>query len=149
MDLFAQILFDLGKEVGIELYPDTNRLCQLNFNDEFHLQLQLEEAKEQLLIAAFLCDVPAGKYREKLFNAALIHNHDFPHFGTLAYSERNNQLTLFQYLPVQDLTGEKLFKFLSEFIEMGKSWRDAVENGRPLPTQTKKGNNDSMFGLKP
>jgi len=138
MDLFAQILYDLGTEIGVDLYPDVNRICQINYHDELHIQLQYDEAKEQILIASFLCDIPPGKYREKLLKEALINNGDYPRIGTLAYSERNNKLTLFEYVPSSNLTGQNLFNILEKFIEKGHLWKDAVENGRPLPSGSKK-----------
>lgn len=148
MDLFAQILFDLGKEVNTELYPDHHRLCQLNYNDELHLQLQHNETRETILIGAFLCEVPAGKYREKLFLAALNHNHNASEFGALAYSERNNQLTLFKEMTIHGLNGEKLFQLLEKFIALGIAWKEAVVNGKPFPIESKKGGTGSMFGMK-
>ncbi|MBS0628881.1 MAG: CesT family type III secretion system chaperone [Verrucomicrobia bacterium] len=144
MDLFAQVLFDLGREIGVDLYPDPNRICQINYQDELHIQLHYDEVKEQILIASFLCDVPPGKYREQLLRACLISNGEYPRMGTLAYSERNNKLTLFEYIFAKNLTVQTLQKF----IEKGHLWKDAVENGKPLPTLPEKGSGGGMFGLK-
>lgn len=150
MDRFAQILFDLGKEIGTELYPDENRICQINYQDEIHLQIQYDETNEQLLFASFLCDVPPGKYREKLLRAALRSNGEYPRLGILAYSERNNQLTLFEYVPAANIMSTQLFQFLQNFIEKAVTWKNAVEKGLPLPVTPPKNNKDSsMFGLKP
>lgn len=149
MDLFAQILFDLGKEIGVDLYPDSNRICQINYQDELHIQITFDEAKEQLLIASFLCEVPPGKYREKLLREALISNGEYPRVGTLAYSERNNKLTLFETVSSKNLQIPTLFKLLERFIEKGHLWKDAVETGKPLPSVPEKGSGSSMFGLKP
>jgi len=150
MDRFADILFELGKEIGTELVPDQNRICQLNYMDELHIQLQYDDGKESILIAAFLCDVPPGKYREKLFKEALKSNGDYPRIGTLAYSERNNQLTLFETIPAVELKSDRLFKILQEFIAKANVWKDAIKNGKPLPTASGEINsNDTPFGLKP
>ena len=48
MTRFEQILFDLGKEWEIELYPDQNRVCQLNYKGQLHIQLQYDERKEMV-----------------------------------------------------------------------------------------------------
>lgn len=150
MDRFAQILFDLGKEIGTELYPDENRICQINYMDEIHLQIHYDEAIGQLLFASFLCDVPPGKYREKLLRAALRSNGEFPRLGTLAYSERNNKLTLFEYVSAANIQSAKLLQFLQSFIEKAATWKNAVEKGLPLPVTPPKNNKDSsMFGLQP
>ena len=148
MERFAQILYDLGKEIHTDLYPDHNKVCELNYHDELRIQLQYEERTEQIFVGSFLCDVPPGKYREKLLRAGLVSNGEYPKIGTLAYSEKNNKLTLFEYIPAENLTGEKLFKFLEAFFEKGKSWKDAVENGRPLPIPPPKNEGGGLFGLK-
>lgn len=152
MDRFSQILYDLSLEVGggIKLYIDEHRVCQLNYDGKLHLQLHYDESKEQLMIASFICDVPPGKYREKLLKAALIANGDFPRMGTFGYMERNNKLTLFHYLSSEEATGPKVFNALNSFISKALEWKNAVEGGHPLP-QGERGpsSGDSMFGLKP
>lgn len=149
MDRFSEILYDLGKEIGVELYPDQNRICELNYDDQFSIQLTYDETKEELTLATFICDVPPGKYREKLLSATLTANGEFPRVGTFGYSERNNKLTLFATLPSEKLRSDILFSFLEKFIEKTHSWKDAVENGKPFPitTHPKKGDK-GMFGLK-
>lgn len=148
MDRFEELLYDLGKEIGVDLYPDQNRICQINYQDELHLQLQYDEPRVRLSLATFICEVPPGKYREKLFKETLKSNGEYPRMGTFGYSERNNMLTLFEYVPAMGLTGEKLFKTLQEFIEKALLWQDAVANGKPLPTIAKPNHGGSMFGLK-
>ena len=149
MDRFAQILYDLGKEIGIDLYPDPKRICQINFQDQIHIQLQYDEPKERLLIATFLCDVPPGKFREKLLKETLKSNGEYPRFGTFGYSERNNKLTLFEYVYPTHFSSEKLFKILEQFIEKALLWKEAIEKGRALPTLQGPSKGESMFGLKP
>ncbi len=149
MDRFAQLLYDLSKEIELDLYPDENRICQLNYHDLLDIQISLDEVKEQAMIATFICEIPPGKYREKLLKTALMANNEYPRPGTFAYSERNNNLTLFTYIPTEGLTGEKLYQAFSELVEVALLWKDAVENGKPLPSASSKGGGDSMFGLKP
>ena len=153
MDRFSQILYDLSEEVGggLKLFIDDNGVCQLNFADELHIQLHYDEAKERLMIASFLCDVPPGKYREKLFKATLSANAEFPRLGTFGYCNRNNKLTLFEYLPSEGATGPKVLSALDSFIQKGLQWKNAIEGGKPLPTTAGKGksSDEGMFGLKP
>lgn len=136
MDRFAQILYDLGKEIGVDLYPDQKRICQINYQEELHAQIQYDETKEQLLLATFVSDVPPGKYRELLFQETLKYNHLYPRVGTWAYSERNNKLTLFEYVPVAETNTEKLFLLLKAFLEKAMEWKKAIETGSALPTTT-------------
>lgn len=147
MDRFSQILYDLSKEVGSDLYPDHNRLCQLNWQDLLLIQLEFEEAKERLLIGAFICDVPPGKFREKIFREALRSNAQFPHIGTLAYSDRNNKLTLFEYVYPDNFRSDKLFQLLQQFISKASQWKEAIEKNRPLPGISEKSKDDSIFGF--
>lgn len=134
MDYFSELLYDLGREIGEALYPDSNRICQLNYHGQLHVQIEYFEPKQQLLIASFLCEIPPGKYREMLFKEALKTNDKYPRIGTLAYSERNNQLVLFAFLPTPSLNGRQLFHFIEQFIPKAMGWKEAVERGRPLPT---------------
>lgn len=149
MDRFSQILYDLGLAIDTSLYVDPNGVCQLNYKDLLSVQLQYLEPKEQLLMAAFLCEVPPGKYREKLFSSCLVHNGEHPNVGTFGFSERNNQLTYFSFISAIELTGDKLLVRLDSFVENGLEWKDAVENGKPLPTIDKPQEGEGgLFGLK-
>lgn len=133
MDYFSALLYDLGREFGEALYPDSNGICKLNYQGILHVQLEHFEQKKQILIASFLCEVPPGKYRELLFKEALKVNDKFPRIGTLAYSERNNQLTLFAFLPTFQLNAVQLFRFIEQFFLKALGWKEAVERGTPFP----------------
>lgn len=149
MDRFSQILYDLSKELDTDLYPDQNRLCQINWEDKLSIQLQFDEAKDRLLVGVFICDVPPGKYREKLFKEALKSNAQFPRIGTLAYTDRNNKLTMFEYVYGENLHADKLAKFLEQFIAKATLWKEAVEQNKPLPRIIEKTTpSDSIFGPK-
>lgn len=149
MDRFETILLELGDEIDVDLVPDQNRICQINYMDELHIQLQYDERKESLLIASFLCEVPPGKYREKLLKEALKSNGEYPRVGTLAYSERNNQLTFFTYVPAPGLKAEALSKILESFIRTASGWKEAVERGKSLPTSEGPSSNSGIFGIRP
>lgn len=150
MDRFAEILFDLGKEMGSDLYPDEHRVCQLNYNDKLTVQILYDAFKEQLLIGAFLAEVPPGKYRESLLRAGLIHNAEEGSIGILAYSERNNQLTLYTTFHAVSAQAGPLHKLLLAFIDEALKWKTAVEKGGALPTkELPESSEKTMFGLKP
>ena len=149
MDRFSQILYDLGKEIDLDLYPDENGVCQIKHNEQIEFQILYDEPKERIMLASFVCEVPAGKYREKLLSTALAHNNQYPRVGFFAYSERNNQLTLISYQSAIELTGEKLKEIVDTFLELALQWKEAVETGNPLPTSQSEGESGQMFGLKP
>jgi hypothetical protein len=127
---FDALLGELEAELGTPLYPDKIGACKLNVNEEFHVQLESDPHEENLLVATFICEIPPGKLRENILRDALKANFPFPQTGTLAYSDRNNQLTLFAYLPFAALTGRKLGEFLNLFLEKAKGWRTAVNTGQ-------------------
>lgn len=130
MDRFEELLKELGKILGIPLHVDKNNACRLNINNILHIQLEQDPVKGRLLVACYICDIPPGKFREITLKEALKANYLYPRVGTLAYAERNNKLTLFEYLPFLELTGEKLSVFLFQFIEKANTWREAIESGR-------------------
>ena len=149
MDRFHDILHQLGEIIHVPLYPDKHRACRLNINDLLHVQIDEDSNQERLLIAAFIGDVPPGKFRENLFRECLKANHVFPRFGTLGYSERNNKLTLFEYVALPQLNGEMLADILAKFIEKAESWRHGLQNGViPPPAPNLSMVDRSIFNLK-
>lgn len=151
IDRFVELLVELSTELGVELYPDKKGACQLVIEDTLHVQLEPDARGESLLMATFICDIPPGKYRENILRDALKSNNPFPQVGTLAYSDRNNKLSLFSYLPFIELTGSKLAEHLNKFIDKANQWRSGVENGNTshLVTPAAKPSSGGMFGLKP
>ncbi len=117
------------------LYSDRKRAVRLTVNETLHIQIEDDEPKDRLLIATFVCEVPAGKFRENLLKEGLKANARYPRIGTFSYSERNNQLCLFEYHPYTGLTGEKVADRLASVIEKALKWRKAVEGGS-LPSGT-------------
>lgn len=95
IDRFPELLQELATELDIDLYPDKRGACKLVTEDGLHVQMEVDVRQESLLIASFICEIPPGKFRENILRDALKSNGPFPKNGTLAYSERNNKLTLF------------------------------------------------------
>ena len=149
MDRFEELLTQLSAELGTTLHPDRRGACKLRINDTLHIQLECDPQQENLLIASFLCEIPPGKFRENILKDALKSNGPFPLNGTLAYSDRNNQLTLFASLRLSNLNGKTLGNFLISFIEKANNWRTGVETGQTsnLLTQQPK-SSGNIFGLK-
>jgi hypothetical protein len=133
MDRFEELLMHLGDILNVQLLPDLHRACTLNINGQLHIQLQIDEAKDSLLIASFLCDVSPGKFRENVLKEALKANGAYPRVGTLGFSSRKNKLALFEYLPLPGLKAEKVADFLAQFIEKCELWRLSVESGSTPP----------------
>jgi hypothetical protein len=150
IDQFQELLVSLGQQLGLPLHPDKTGACRLNIRNLFSIQLEYEPARERILIASFLCEVPPGKLRENVLRDALKANFPYPELGSFGYSERNNKLSLFLYSPIHGLTGQKLASLLSAFIEKATKWKQAVELGQTA-TLVLTGSSSEIkpFGLKP
>ena len=150
MERFAELLKELGVQMGVALHPDQRGACLLVINEQLRIQLESDAQQEKLLVSTFISDIPPGKFRENILKDALKANFSFPKNGTLAYSDRNNKLVLFSHLPFTDLNGQKLADFLTGFIEKANNWRTAVATGNTsnlIPSSQK--TTDNIFGLKP
>lgn len=150
MDRFEELLKELEKIYNVSLHPDKNRACLLNVNNVLHVQIEIDSSKDRVLVAVFICDVPPGKFRELCLKEALKTNDYFPRIGTLGFSERNNKLTLHDFLPLATLHGQQLGEYLNDFIAKADLWRTSVERGT-LPEGTAKAESGKTFpfGLKP
>lgn len=149
MDRFDELLNELGKVLGVALHIDKHNACRLNINNFIHIQLEQDIMKDRVLFACYLCDIPPGKFREIVLKEALKANYIYPRLGTFAYAERNNKLTLFDYLPIPGLNGEKMASFLFQFIEKASTWKQAVESGTtPSPAIEPLATGFSIYDIK-
>jgi len=130
IDRFEELLKELGDQYSIALHPDKLGACKLHIDNTLHVQLECDAHQENLLLATFICDIPPGKFRENILKDGLQANSNRAHGSVLAYSDKNNQLTLFQYLRLADLNGQKLADSLATFVERANLWRTGVETGQ-------------------
>jgi hypothetical protein len=129
VERFQDILNKLSVIIHTPLYSDKKRAVRLTINQKLHIQIEDEEPNDRILLATFVAEIPPGRYRENLLKEGLKSNALPVRHGTFAYSERNNQLALFEYVPYDNLTGEKLADRLAVFIEKALHWKQAIENG--------------------
>jgi len=150
IDPFQELLVSLGQQLGLPLHPDKTGACKLNIRNLFSIQLEYEPARERILIASFLSDIPPGKLRENVLRDALKANFPYPELGSFGYSERNNKLSLFLYVPLNGLTGPKLAALLAAFIEKATKWKEAIEQGQTATLVLGESSTGiKPFGLKP
>jgi len=126
---FEELLVGLSQRFGTPLRPDKRGACTLSKNEQT-LQLEYDPSRDRILVASFLGDIPPGKVGENILRDALKANHPFPEIATLGYSQRNNKLTLFSYLPIQGLTADKFAAYLITFIDKAQKWREAMGTGQ-------------------
>ncbi len=129
MNKFEELIEELGTILHTPLHAENGVACKLNIEGSLHVQLEYEEGKQEVLIASFLASIPAGKFREETLLAALKANNDIDSFGSFAYSDKNTMLAFQLYLPIS-ITAEELSQKLKEFIEKGKKWKEALDQGR-------------------
>jgi hypothetical protein len=129
IDRFQELMRELGLEYGTQLHLDPLGACKLQIGERLFVQLECDTYQENLLAATFICNIPPGKFRENILKDALKANGPFPKDGTLAYSDRSNELVLFSYLRLASLNGKKLAEFLSAFLNKADNWRVGIETG--------------------
>ncbi len=146
------ILEDLGKTLDIpNLAPDENETCLIRLKNGIEVQIEKSREGNSLILGSDLGEIPPGKYRENIFEAALINNtHNIPRSGLLSYSLPVEHLIIFDMLPFKDLNGIVLADFLDVFSEKIKMWQDAIEhNEMPIVASDTISSSQGIFGLKP
>ena len=129
LNKFEELIVQLGKELGLPLHAERGRICRLNINGLLHVHIEYDEAKDRVLLATFIAEIPPGKFRENVLKETLRINNNYPRLGTFAYSEKNNQLALFIYTPFASLPADQLLERLMTFIHSADEWRLAIEQG--------------------
>lgn len=148
MTPFENLIQTLGNLMGIPLHVDPHQSCTLEFSDSCIIQIDLNAYGDQLLIGSQLGNLVPGPYREQIFIQALkVNGLNKIRQGTLAYSEKNDVLVLFDYLPLASTTGESLFEFLSIFYNHVFIWKEAIKVGR-IPEIQEEKTESGFLGLK-
>lgn len=148
-DPFQQLLDELGNLCGQSLHLDKNLACTINIDYHLNVQLKMDTLQERLLVATFIGEVPPGRFREDIFQAALKSNHKTDRVAILAYSSKNNQLMAYDYLPLMRLTGEILVTYLEKLGVFLNEWRKGIESGQLPSISTPSASKlPSPFGLK-
>jgi hypothetical protein len=129
---FNMLLSQLGPLLEIEnLDSEDNETCLIIYPaDDLRVLIEVAMPEgESLNLSAMLGPIPLGGYREDLLKAALMENgKPYPRFGTLGFSEPNENLAIAESLPEEGLTGTSLFHFLENFTKKSRVWREALEN---------------------
>lgn len=127
---FESLISDLGAQMDINLKPDAHESCKLMFAGNVAIQIDLTPNADSVLIGCELGKINPGSYREKIMKQALrVNGLSIQPRGVLAFSEKNDALILFQYLPLSNLTGETLNAFLQLFVEHARIWQEALKVG--------------------
>lgn len=148
-DPFEILIQELSASLNVPLHVDRNRACALNIHRQFTVQLQLDSAQEKLIIAAFICELAPGKFRENVLAEALKANYlPDPRTGILGYLAPQNRLTLHQHYPFASMTAQDLAMIVAGFIDYAQLWKDAIDQGQISPSPIRGSATTNPFGLK-
>lgn len=133
---FDTLLNELGTVLNIKgLALDENNTCLIRFPTGLEVYIEPStRGDEQVIVYTKIGELPMGRYREDVLREALKANgYPYPRYGTFAFSENNQQLILFQKLPMKHLTGDRLADFLNILMKRALAWKDEIShNNVPL-----------------
>ncbi len=149
MDLLDSLLNELGAIINVpQLHTDRNNTCLIKLAIGVSVQLELRPNGQSLLMGSDLGQVVPGRYRTNIFREALKTNClPYPLHGILGFSKKKEHLVLFQYLPVKELTGEKIAEALTPFSEKALKWKAALERAE-VPLVASTFTSSGMFGMR-
>jgi hypothetical protein len=129
-DKFGNLLQELGNVLKTELKPDKNNACLLKFKSGIAIQLEVDSKGENVIIACDLGQLPQGRYRENIFREALKANGlPPPRNGIFAFAKKSESLVLYDKLPIEETTGQKLLDYLQPFSQKAELWKGAITRG--------------------
>jgi hypothetical protein len=151
MTPFEELIKELGKVMDLQLLADQHESCRLEFTKDLAVQIDLTPNADHILLGSDLGSIHPGAYRDKILKQALLMNGQIKiPKGVLAFSQKKDSLVLFQFLPLANLNGEKLYRILQHFIDHGNLWVTALKQG-DLPLieeETSTHKEAAPFGLR-
>ncbi|MCI5052592.1 MAG: CesT family type III secretion system chaperone [Simkaniaceae bacterium] len=153
MMTFNELMFELGEELDLDIEPDPKGGVLLIIEERYNLQIEPDNyTDEYIVLGSRLLDLPPGKYRENVLKDCLKTNSQiFPRQGILGYLDSESQLCIHRFVPLLDLTPQKLADITLEFVALLKQWVDALDVGKTCPDdsfETEKKSGAPMFGIK-
>lgn len=134
IDPFEVLIAQLGEALHLELFIDRHEACMLRIHHVLPVQLQMDRSREKLLAAAFIYELPPGRFREDVLCEALKANGlPDPRPGIFCYVAAENKLVLYADALITQITAEKLVNLLASLIDYAQLWREALERGSPSP----------------
>ncbi len=145
------LISELGRLINIpNLKVDETGFCIINYPAMgFSLELTADSSFSFLKIFLQLGDVNRGRYREEVLHEALRANYlPFPRYGNFGYNSSNNQLVLWDLLPLKELSAADLAEYLTKFLPKGFEVKQALETNT-VPSLTAKAavKTGSLYGL--
>ena len=150
---FGYLIEELGRTLEMpDLKADSQNSCLLRFPGEVDVYIELDKDGDHLLLGCDFGELPPGRYRQDLYEAALKCNQrPPPNHGILAYSKQARHLVLFKKVLMRDnLDSDTIVDTLMPFVAKAKRWKDAIANDT-IPDITDVGatRDSGIFGLTP
>lgn len=149
-NLYEALLQELGRVLGVALFPDANNSCLVRLRNGLELQIELDKTGDKLIVGADLSSIPPGRYREAVLREALMANGLMaPRPGVFAFSRKADRFVLFRWYSTKELNGEKIAFLLGPFTERALAWKQTISRGEiphvDMPTPDA---HSGLFGLK-
>lgn len=143
IDPYEEILTTFAQKIHVPIKLDEKGATCISVDQK--IQVHIEKGKnEDLFLGCFVSEIPPGKYQETIFLETLKANDEDFMLGRFGYNEKNSTLVLFAYLPLKDLTADKLKHFFLAFSEKAIKWKENINEGRFLHKA-----GPSPFAIKP
>lgn len=153
---FNELIKELGSLIDVELESDQNDACKIVYPEEVAVQIELSNDQTMINIVSYIGEVPAGRFREDLFQAALqFDGKADKQPGVLCYIEDGDLLALYDRFEADQINANKLKDIVSNFHSTAIVWKEGLEQGRIPDTgvvtrsTTSFGSSGGMFGLRP
>ncbi len=136
MEIFIDLISELGKLMDAELIPDLNQVVTIMINEKIMVNIELGSTGEKILLGSFIVELPPGYFRQEVLKFALLANHASDiNTGTLGYISNHNCLTLLQEIDLHELTPAKLYEHIIIFVSRAEGWQNAVNSGKLYPEE--------------
>ncbi len=134
---FEDLIQELGTTLGLSFHLDPHGACCLQMNEKLRVQIEPDKQEDRIILAAFIGELNPGRFREDVLKEALKANAQFIGNGNagaiLGFSARHNQLACHTFLPILEISPEKLLASLTYLTEHALSWMEALQSGRAAP----------------
>ena len=146
-----EIVYDLSERLGATLYVDDNGACQLIFDEEMSITLEMDDSEQLLYLVSPVCELPPGKFRTSVLFEALRANSELPPLGSFSYTVRSGRLVLCETLEGEWQEGDKCLARVLALYEKAALWKKAINAGQVAPQealQRGSGAPSAMFGIQ-
>jgi len=146
-DKFGALLQELSDVLKIELTPDSNNNCKIEYPDKMVITMEPNVLGDHLRLIVEIDKPGDGRYREEVLKEALLANNlPPPRNGIFCYGAKSNLLLLYDSISFEDLSGVRLAEIIDILLKKGRQWKESIQRGE-LPTHRSIESKGGMFGL--